>query len=144
VRSQKEFLDVVAEEAANTTEGAPTTHGKKTELTELAREGAEAFIDAQKKLLDVAAQQVAVNLKVARKTMDVMNPLPQATLADLTRQTVDGFVAAQKSLLDLMTEPAHAAAPEKLPKPAARKRPAAEKRHAAASAQPHCAQCHHP
>jgi len=110
VRSQKRFLDVIAEETAHAT--GITTNGrkaaKKTEVTELARQAAEAFIDAQKKLLDVATQQMAVNLKTARKTMEVVNPLPEGTLAELTRQTVDGFVAAQKALLDIMPKSAHA------------------------------------
>jgi len=131
VRSQKKFLDVIAEETANLTEGNGHAGGKKTEITELAREGAEAFIDAQKKLLDVATQQMAVSLKAARKTMDVMNPLPPAALADITRQTVDTFVAAQKALLDVMAKPVraaehHEAAPKTKPKP--RPKPAAHKR----------------
>jgi len=129
VRSQKKFLDVIAEETAHAT--GVTTNGKhaakKTEVTELARQAAEAFIDAQKKLLDVATQQMAVNLKTARKTMEVVNPIPAGTLAELTRQTVDGFVAAQKALLDIMpkagrTPEAHQPRPH--PKAAARKRPA--------------------
>src|SRR6202008_4797360 len=62
VRSQKKFLDVVAEAASNAVEGTTEGREKKTELTELARESAEAFIDAQKKLLDVAAQQTSVSL----------------------------------------------------------------------------------
>jgi len=130
VRSQKKFLDVIAEETANITEGVTGGKGakgaKQTELTELARQGAEAFIDAQKKLLDVATQQMAVNLRTARRTFEAINPLPPATLADLTRQTVDTFVAAQKALLDVVSKPAHTAQrhePVK-PKPAARKRPA--------------------
>jgi hypothetical protein len=111
VRSQKKFLDVVAEETAYATgeAGKPRPASKKTELTELAREGAEAFIDAQKKLLDVAAQQVDVSVKTARRTMEVINPLQPGTLADLTRQTVDGLVSAQKALLDLMAKPVRAA-----------------------------------
>jgi hypothetical protein len=131
VRSQKKFLDVIAEETAHAT--GVTTNGKhagrKTEVPELARQAAEAFIDAQKKLLDVATQQMAVNMKTARKTMEVVNPLPAGTLKELTQQTVDGFVAAQKALLDLM--PKSARAPEAHPhtkaaphKAASRKRPA--------------------
>jgi len=132
VRSQKKFLDIVAEETANATgngHGA-TKSGKKIELTELAREGAEAFIDAQKKLLDVAAQQMAVNVKTVRRAADVVNPfhMPvRSTLADLTRQTVDSFVAAQKALLDVMAKPGHAAHEPPERKPPVRKKAAAPK-----------------
>ncbi len=132
VRSQKKFLDVIAEETANATEGFSNgrshSGARQTELTELARQGAEAFIDAQKKLLDVATQQMAVNVKVARRTIGAINPLPPETLADLTRQTVDSFVAAQKALLDLMSKPARNAehAKAKPPKPAAHKKTASK------------------
>jgi len=97
-------------------------------LNELARQGAEAFIDAQKKLLDVAAQQVEINLKTARKAMDGVREIPAMALADLTRHTVDSFVAAQKALLDAMAKPVRPVkeeAPRRAPgaKAAARKRP---------------------
>ena len=132
VRCQKKFLDVIAEETAHATGHADGKKaGKKTEVTELARQAAEAFIDAQKKLLDVATEQTSVNLRTARKTLEVVNPLPAGTLAELTRQTVDGFVAAQKALLDIMpisrAEP-HPARPHH--KAAARKRPARVQREA--------------
>jgi hypothetical protein len=84
VRSQKKFLDVLAEETAHAT-GKETddkahTASKKTELTELARQSAEAYIDAQKKLLDVATQQLKVNAKTTREAIDAINPLPLETL----------------------------------------------------------------
>ena len=121
VRSQKKFLDAIAEETANATGKGKghTSEARNTELAEMAREGAEAFIDAQKKLLDVAAQQMAVSVATARRSIDVMNPLPASTVADLTRQTVDAFVAAQKALLDVAAKPARAAAKESAPPPKA-------------------------
>jgi hypothetical protein len=83
-----------------------------------ARQGAEAFIDAQKKLLDVAAQQVAVNIKVTRETAQKLNLLPAFSLADMTRNTVDSFVTAQKALLEVMAKPARVAHSEyAAPKP---------------------------
>lgn len=135
VRSQKKFLDVVAEETAYATGGknGKETSKKKTEVAELAREGAEAFIDAQKKLLDIAAQQMAVNVKAAKKTVEALNPLPSVTLSGLTRQTVDSFVAAQKALLDTIGRRAHAAPAEKHEPP--KRKPAARRRaHATAAA----------
>ena len=77
VRSQKKFLDVLAEETAHAT--GNDTNGKhaaarKTELAELARQSAEAYIDAQKKLLDVAAQQLKVNAKTAREAIRTTLP----------------------------------------------------------------------
>jgi len=140
VRSQKKFLDVLAEETAHAT-GADTngkTHAtKKTELTELARQSAEAYIDAQKKLLDVAAQQFKVNAKTAREALEAMNPLPTETLGELARHTVDGFVESQQALLDVIAKPPHVPAKahetEEHHKPTARKRPASARRKAVAT-----------
>jgi hypothetical protein len=127
VRSQKRFLDVVAEETARAT-GAPNgkeEHRPSAEIAELAREGAEAFIDAQKKLLDIAAQQVTLQVKVARRTINAVNPFPPMTLAGLTRQTVDSFVSAQKALLEVMANSGPVAEKRRRPpsrKPVGRKR----------------------
>jgi hypothetical protein len=134
VRSQKKFLDVLAEETAHAigkeTNGKAHPAAKKTELTELARQSAEAYIDAQKKLLDVATQQLKVNAKTAREAIGAMNPLPVETLGELLKHTVAGLVESGQELLDVMAKPPHQApnvhaapAPPKA-KPA-RKRPAA-------------------
>jgi len=116
VRSQKKFLDVLAEETAHATgketNGKARAASKKTELTELARQSAEAYIDAQKKLLDVAAQQLKVSAKTARDAFDAINPLPAETLGELTRQTAEGLVESQKALLDLVVKSPHPASKE--------------------------------
>ena len=131
VRSQKKFLDVLAEETAHATgKGNGKAHAAtKTELTELARQSAEAYIDAQKKLLDVATQQLKVNAKTAREAIAAMNPLPVETLGELLQHTVAGLAETERDLLNLVVKPLHQApkaqaAPPPKPKPA-RKRPAA-------------------
>ena len=112
VRTQKKFLDVIAEETANATKtngnGAHKT--KKTALSELAQEGADAFIEAQKKLLALVGEQIAVNLKAGGRIVEMAPSFPTTALANLTRDTVETFVAAQKSLLDVVTKPRHVAA----------------------------------
>src|SRR5450631_3857635 len=138
VRSQKKFLDVLAEETAHATgkETNGKAHAKKTELMELARQSAEAYIDAQKKLLDVAAQQLKVNAKTAREAIGAMNPLPVETVAELLKHTVAGLVESEQELLDVVMKPAHQAPKAQAPKAQAapeakakakpaRKRPAA-------------------
>lgn len=134
VRSQKKFLDVLAEETAHATgQHANGKHASsaKTELTELARQSAEAYIDAQKKLLDVATQQLKVNTKTAREAISAMNPLPAETLGEVARHTVEGFVESQQALLNVMLNvgqpPRKAHAVKEHPKPA-RKRPVAARR----------------
>ena len=108
VHAEKQFLDVVADEAAKATRaqhGDGARKVKKTQITELARHATESFIDAQKKLVDVAGEQVNANLKTISKTIDVMGPLPILPFSDLTREGVKSFVEAQKALMEVMTKP---------------------------------------
>jgi len=136
VRSQKKFLDVLAEETAHATgketNGKSHAAARKTELTELARQSAEAYIDAQKKLLDVAAQQLKVNAKTAKEAIGAMNLLPAETVAELAKHTIEGLVETEQGLLDVIVKPpreapkVHAAPPA--PKKAARKHPIARRK----------------
>ena len=127
VRSQKKFLDVLAEETAHATgkNGNRKVAAKKTELTELARQSAEAYIDAQKKLLDVAVEQLKVNAKTAGEAIEAINPLPSKALSEWARQTVDSLVESQEAILDLVVKtPKGAKGHEPPPRAkAARKRP---------------------
>ena len=137
VRSQKKFLDVLAEETAHATgketNGKAHAAARKTELNEAARQAAEAYIDAQKKLLDVATQQLKVSAKTAKEAIGAMNPLPVETLGELLKHTVAGFVESEQDLLDVMVKPAHQAPkahaappppkPKQARKPAARRKP---------------------
>ena len=136
VRSQKKFLDVLAEETAHATghhaNGKPA-QSLTTELTELARQSAEAYIDAQKKLLDVATQQLKVNAKTAREAINAMNPLPAETLGEVARHTVEGFVESQQALLNLMLNAGHT--PRKARAAAEHPKPG-RKRHASARRKP--------
>ena len=140
VRSQKKFLDALAEETAHATGKETNGHAytaKRTELTELARQSAEAYIDAQKKLLDVVTQQLKVNAKTTGEAIEAINPVPTETLSELARHTVDGLVEYQQALLNLVVKTphrapkSHSAAPE--PKPR-RKRVAAVRRKPVAEA----------
>ncbi len=65
--AQKKLLDVIVEGGAKP-KGGKAEEKKKTEISGIAREAASSFIDAQKNLLDLAGQQVNVNLQVAGKS----------------------------------------------------------------------------
>ena len=59
-------MDVIAEETSKATSGKHTNGAhktKKTELSQLARKATEAFIEAQKKLVDVAGRQMNASVK---------------------------------------------------------------------------------
>jgi hypothetical protein len=110
VEAQKQFMDVVAEETAKAT-GQKRANGakkmiKKTELSALAREATESFIDAQKKLVDLAGQQMNTNVKTAGKALELLKPFPFIPLGDLTREGVKSYVDAQRALMDVMVKPA--------------------------------------
>jgi hypothetical protein len=114
VRTQKKFLDVIAEETTKATSGKEVKKMKKTELTELAKEATEAFIDAQKKLIDVAGKQVNVAMRAAGRTVNLVAPFPFIPIPDLTREGVKNFVSAEKALIDTVMhrpETKHASKP---------------------------------
>jgi hypothetical protein len=108
VKTQKHFMDVIAEETAKAT-GGKHTNGvrktKKTELSQLARQATESFIDAQTKLVDVAGRQMNANVKTAGKTLELLRPFPFLPLGELTREGVKSYVDAQKELMDVMVKP---------------------------------------
>jgi len=110
VATQRKFLDVIAEETAKATKEAksPIKPGQKSELAELTRHSVDAFIEAQKKLLETAGKQFEANVEAAGKAVKVFAAPPDTTFAELTRQGVENFVAAQKALLDVMIKPAPA------------------------------------
>jgi len=108
IKSQKQFLDVIADETAKATSGKHTNgmrKGKKAELAEIAREATESFIDAQKKWVDLAGKQMNTNVKTAGRALEILRPFPFLPLAELTREGVKSYVDAQKALMDMMVKP---------------------------------------
>lgn len=106
VVAQKKFLDMIAEETAKATSGEtlPVSKKKKIELTELAREAADAFFDVQKKLMDVAGRQVHATLKATGRAVEMIPPIPYMAIPDLTREGVGRFVDAEKAMIDSITK----------------------------------------
>jgi len=107
VKAQKQFLDVIADEAAKATgsKKVKVKKVKKTELAELARRATESFIEAQKKLVDIAGKQMNANVKTAGKALDLLRPFPFLPLAELTRVGVKSYVDTQKALMDAVVKP---------------------------------------
>jgi hypothetical protein len=100
-------------------------------LSQLARHATESFIDAQRKLVDVAGRQMNASVKSAGKTMELLRPFPFLPLAELTREGVKSYVNAQRELMDVMVKPGFE------PKRAHKVEPRAKrsaKKHAAAAA----------
>jgi hypothetical protein len=127
VNAQKKFLDVIAEETTLATSDRPEKPGKaakKTDVALLARESANALVDAQKKLLDVASAQMKSNLKIANRGADMLAPF-RLPIAKLTGEGVKTFVDREKAMIDsVMRPPTNGTTSRKKPRKAARVRKA--------------------
>jgi hypothetical protein len=107
VQAQKQFLDVISEETERAIGGKHPTRVKKVkkaEVAELVRIATKSFIDAQKKLFDVAGKQMNSGVKAAGKSMELLRPFPFLPLAELTREGVQSYVDAQKALMEVMVK----------------------------------------
>jgi len=107
-RAQKQFLEVVAQEAEKAASGKrehDTKAAKKAELAHLAREAGSAFIEAQKRLLDVLGQQMNVNLDATTRAMEMVSPFRLGPIASHTGESVRNFVNAETSLIGSLIKP---------------------------------------
>jgi hypothetical protein len=107
LHSQKKFLDIVEEQLTIKKEPAGETseNGRKSvDVFETAKKSVNALIDAQQRLLDLASEQINIDVKFAREMFSV-EAGPTTTLADLAKKSVDSFVAAQKALAELAAKP---------------------------------------
>ena len=108
VNAQKKFLDVIAQETTRLTSGKAERVEKavkKTELAKLARDASNAFVEMQKQLLDIAGQQMNVNLKAATRTLEILKPFRLLPMANITGEGVKRFVDAEKAMIDSMIKP---------------------------------------
>jgi len=112
VQAHKKFLDVLTEETSKATTSKPghLRPLKKTEVSKLAREAANLFVDAQKQTLDVVAQQLNVNLKAATRAAQTISAAPVMPIAEWPGKAIRDLVANEKALLQSV------AAPKKGPK----------------------------
>jgi hypothetical protein len=110
VKAQKEVLDVIAEGTGKATgakhHAGPVKKLKKTELTELARRAGESFIDAPKKLVDLAGKQMNATVKTAGRGLELLRPFPFLPLAEVAREGVKSYVDAQKAVVEAVVKPA--------------------------------------
>jgi predicted RNase H-like nuclease (RuvC/YqgF family) len=75
----------------------------KTKVAELARQGIEAFVKAQKEFLDAIAEQVTVATEPAREVRKQAEDRAKI-LARLANEGVEKYMEAQKKLVDLAVE----------------------------------------
>jgi len=108
VESEKKFLDLAAHEVSAATNGGKP-NGKPRErmevLTKLAREGAEKYMDAQKRLLELAIEELETVQKAMGDRKVAERKALQRSWGELTEKGVKNLMAAEKSLLDLAIKP---------------------------------------
>lgn len=112
VRTEKKFLDMVAEDVTAATEAAkegrkaaPARNRTKI-LTQVARDGVNQYIEAQRKLMELAIDQFETARKAAGAIAEEVEAEPRTPWSEITQKSVKNFVAAQKSILDLAIRPA--------------------------------------
>src|SRR6266540_5097870 len=81
-----------------------TGAAQDTGAAEWAQQVVEHLVDAQKKWLDLTAQQNAVVLKAIEQGMEFYRNAPTPGLGDWARQGIEGIVEAQKRWAEIVTQ----------------------------------------
>jgi molybdenum-dependent DNA-binding transcriptional regulator ModE len=98
---QQELLTTTSKQTLEWLQSEKAGKGKgATHLVEFAREGVETFTRAQKKFLEVVAQEAGK--ATSGKKEHESNAVKKAELASLARDAGSAFIEAQKRLLDVM------------------------------------------
>jgi hypothetical protein len=99
IHMQQEFLKIAGKQTHTWVEAAKS--GKPYQpkiLAEMAREGMENFVNAQKKFMDVIADETA---KATGSKHNGFKKIKKTELAALARQATESFIDAQRKLVDL-------------------------------------------
>jgi len=106
LESQKRFINIIEDEMLGSKLRTETTDAKSVDLFKMAQHSVDALVEAEKRLLDLAGNQVDVDVKFVRElAASRPEPRPSTSLPDLMKKSVDSFVAAQKALVDLASKP---------------------------------------
>lgn len=100
IRIQQEFLKTTSKQTLHWLEAVKTGRGHESaHLDDLAREQLAAFVQAQKKFLDVIAQETAK--ATSGKHAATARTVKKTELLKLAREATSSFIDAQKRLLDV-------------------------------------------
>jgi hypothetical protein len=99
INMQEEFLKIAGKQTHVWVEAAKTGNPYQPEhVVELAREGLETFVKAQKRFLDVIVDETA---KATGAKKGETRKVKKAEIAELARKATESFIEAQKKLVDL-------------------------------------------
>ncbi|MGB9334863.1 MAG: hypothetical protein WCB14_07640 [Candidatus Acidiferrales bacterium] len=123
VESEKKFLDLAAHVVTTAAKGSKgngkAPRDRMKVLTEMVKEGAEKYMGAQKKLLEMTLEQLETMGKAEHKKMEPK--AGKSVWADLTEKSVKNVVTAEKSLLELAMKPVKEATHKAGPRPHGRR-----------------------
>jgi hypothetical protein len=101
IHMQEEFLKIAGKQTDTWIEAAKAGRPYESEhLIELARQGMENFVKAQKQFLDVIAEETA-KATGGKKANGEVRKIKETELSELARQATDSFLDAQKKLFDV-------------------------------------------
>jgi len=101
IHMQQEFLKIAHKQTHTWMEAAKTGKPYQGEhLVELAREGMENFVKAQKQFLDVIAEET-VKATGGKHTNGAVKKMKKTELSEFARQATESFIDAQKKLVDV-------------------------------------------
>ena len=96
---EQDFLKITSKQTLDWLESAKKGKYMGTHLVDLARESMETFVHAQKKFLDVIAQETA---RLTNGKPEKLSHTRKTELAKLARDASTAFIEAQKNLLDVV------------------------------------------
>jgi hypothetical protein len=100
IHMQQEFLKIAGKQTHTWVEAAKAGKPYQAEiLAELAHEGMETFVKAQKKFMDVIAEETAK--ATGGRNSPGVKKVKKTELAELARQATESFIDAQRKLVDL-------------------------------------------
>lgn len=98
---QQEFLKIAGKQTHTWVEAAKTGKPYQSEhFLELARDGMESFVKAQKHFLDVIAEETA-KATGGKRRHGAVNKIKKTELSELARQATQSFIDAQKKFFDV-------------------------------------------
>lgn len=99
---QEEYLKIAGKQTHTWVAAAKAGKPYQGEhLRELAREGMDSFVKAQKQFLDIVAEETA-KATSGKRTNGAGKKVKKTELAEVARQTAESFMEAQKKLVDVI------------------------------------------
>jgi len=100
IKMQQDILTTASKQTLHWLEAVQAGKGyQHTHVADFAREGMETLVQAQKKFLDVLAQETA---KATSGKPGQAKAVPKTEVSKLAREAANSFIEAQKKLLDVV------------------------------------------